>query len=311
MKISKGTLYKRGNVWWFAIRCDGKKVQKSLHTSIKEEALARFKKIKEDLLLGISPSVLTQKQISFFELVNKYEEFTINNKSKNTVKREKGILEKVKNYFGNCPVNSITQSKIEEYLIDKYSNIQEMKPCIPTSQNTISHEEEKLIEKGKYRPNGNCEYPKVDTICPVCYFLGANGLVGFVSIPFLYTDNSAELMYSVRIDRAKGTAADRTNRDYQVLPQGSIFKGDIEIILEDTVKGWKLGQKRKGLQRDVDKWLDEKSVVSGEKFSEMTQKDLIKEFIEERFKEITQLGGFKSKGAGKVKIERVNTDDTG
>jgi len=202
------------------------------------------------------------------------------------------------------------RSKIEEYL-NKYSNIQEMKPCIPTSQNTISHEEEKLIEKGKYRPNGNCEYPKVDTICPVCYFLGANGLVGFVSIPFLYTDNSAELMYSVRIDRAKGTAADRTNRDYQVLPQGSIFKGDIEIILEDTVKGWKLGQKRKGLQRDVDKWLDEKSVVSGEKFSEMTQKDLIKEFIEERFKEITQLGGFKSKGAGRVKIERVNTDDTG
>ncbi|MCD6222010.1 site-specific integrase [bacterium] len=123
MKISKGTLYKRGNVWWFAIRCDGKKIQKSLHTSIKEEALARFKKIKEDLLLGISPSVLTQKQISFFELVNKYEDFIVSNKSESTVRREKGILEKVKNYFGNCPVNSITQNKIEGYLnAQKVSN---------------------------------------------------------------------------------------------------------------------------------------------------------------------------------------------
>ena len=195
------------------------------------------------------------------------------------------------------------RSKIEEYLIDKYSNIQEMKPCIPTSKNTISKEEQKLIQNNKYRQDGSCEYPKTNSICPACYFLGANGLVGFVSIPFLYTDNSAELMYSVRIDRAKGTAADRTNRDYQVLPQGSIFKGDIEVILEDTVNGWKLGQKRKGLQRDVDKWLDEKSVDCGKKFSEMEQNDLVKEFIILRLKEITQLGGFKSKGAGRIKIE--------
>lgn len=200
------------------------------------------------------------------------------------------------------------RAKIEECLIDKYSNIPEMKPCIPTSKNTISQEEQKLIRNGKYRPDGSCEYPKTDSICPACYFLGANGLVGFVSIPFLYTDNPAELMYSVRIDRAKGTAADRTNRDYQILPQGTTFKGGIEIVLEDTVNGWKLGNKRMDLQKkEVDKWLDGKSVESGKKFSEMEQKDLIKEFIEKRLKEITQLGGFKSKGAGKVKIEITNS----
>ena len=195
------------------------------------------------------------------------------------------------------------RSKIEEYLIDTYSNIGEMKPCIPTSKNTISQEEQKLINSGKYRPGGSCEYPKTNSICPACYFLGANGLVGFVSIPFLYTDNSAELMYSVRIDRAKETAADRTNRDYEVLPQGTVFKGDIEIILEDTVKGWKLGKKRTGLQRNVDKWLDERNVNTGKKFSEMEPNDLINEFIKKRLIDINQLGGFKSKGAGKVKIE--------
>ncbi len=195
------------------------------------------------------------------------------------------------------------RSKIEEYLIDKYSNITEMKPCIPTSRNTISQEERKLINSGKYRSGGSCEYPKTNSICPACYFLGANGLIGFVSIPFLYTNSLAELMYSVRIDRAKGTAADRTNRDYEVLPQGTVFEGDIEIILEDTVKGWKLGKKRTGLQMDVDKWLDEKDVDTGKKFSEMEPNDLIKEFIKDRLNEIKQLGGFKSKGAGKVKIE--------
>ena len=199
------------------------------------------------------------------------------------------------------------RGRIEEYLIDKYSNIPEMKPCIPTSRNTISQEEQKLIKSGKYRSDGSCEYPKTNSICPACYFLGANGLVGFVSIPFLYTNNSAELMYSVRIDRAKGTAADRTNRDYQVLPQETVFEGDIEIVLEDTVKGWKLGKKRIGLQKDVDKWLDEKSVKSKKKFSEMEQNDLIKEFIEERLLEISQIGGQKSKGAGKIKIEITNS----
>lgn len=123
MKISKGTLYKRGNIWWFSIRRDGERVQKSLHTSIKEEALARFKKIKEDLLLGISPALLTQKQVSFFDLLNKYEEFVEKNKSKTTVRREKGILRKFKNYFGNCPASSISQQKIEDYLKEqKVSN---------------------------------------------------------------------------------------------------------------------------------------------------------------------------------------------
>jgi CRISPR/Cas system CSM-associated protein Csm3 (group 7 of RAMP superfamily) len=195
------------------------------------------------------------------------------------------------------------RSKIEEYLMDKYADNPEMKSCIPTSRNTISKEEQQLINSGKYRPDGSCEYPKTNSICPACYFLGANGLVGFVSIPFLYTDNPAELMYSVRIDRAKGTAADRTNRDYQILPQGTVFKGDIEIILEDTVKGWKLGHKRKTLQGDMDKWLEETSIEYKKKFSEMEPNDLISEFIKNRLFEISQLGGFKSKGAGKVKIE--------
>ncbi|MBL7086595.1 MAG: hypothetical protein ISS28_05810 [Candidatus Cloacimonetes bacterium] len=195
------------------------------------------------------------------------------------------------------------RSKIEEYLIDKYANNSEMKPCIPTSRKTISKEEQNLIKEGKFRQDGSCEYPTSNSLCPACYFLGANGLVGFVSIPFLFTSTSAEILYSVRRDRAKGTAADRTNRDYQVLPQDTIFEGDIEIIFKDTVKGWKLGKKRKGLQNDVDKWLDEINTKHKRRFSDLTQDELIKEFIEDRLTQITQIGGQKSKGAGKVLIE--------
>jgi len=195
------------------------------------------------------------------------------------------------------------RSKIEEYLIDKYANIHDMKPCIPTSRKTISKEEQNLIEEGKYRQDGSCEYPNSNSVCPACYFLGANGLVGFVSIPFLFTSTSAEILYSVRRDRAKGTAADSTNRDYQVLPQDTIFEGDIEIILKDTVKGWELGKKRKGLQKDVDKWLDETNAESKRRFSDLTQAQLIKEFIEDRLTQITQIGGQNSKGAGKISIE--------
>jgi len=58
------------------------------------------------------------------------------------------------------------------------------------------------------------------------------------------------------------------------------------------VKGWQIGKPRPQIG-ELDNWL------SGDKW---TQETLLKEFILDRVRAIDSLGGFKSKGFGRVKI---------
>lgn len=195
------------------------------------------------------------------------------------------------------------RAELEGYLIKtkKHSDNPYMKPCIPSAWNTISDAEKNLIKEKKFKDGGGCNYSvrsSSDYICPVCYFLGAQGLIGFVRVPYLYTDSSAEKLYSVRIDRASGVVSERTNRDYRIVPDGTEFiskssEGEIplEIIIRDEVKDWTLGKPRKGFN---DRWLENNN---------QPQEDFIKEFITDRLAAIDILGGFKSKGCGKVRIE--------
>src|SRR5439155_10479814 len=113
------------------------------------------------------------------------------------------------------------RANIEKYLIEHYATDDDMKPCIPSSEATLSEEEKKLISNRIYRVGGSCLFSrrnKSPSICPACYLLGAQGLVGFVRVPFLLTDVTPEELYSVRIDRAAGVVSERTNREYQILP---------------------------------------------------------------------------------------------
>lgn len=83
------------------------------------------------------------------------------------------------------------RAELERYLIDKIFDKSEnkwknvwMKPCIPADERTVSPDEKKLIERGLYKYS--CSYPEqTDYICPICYLLGARGLIGFVNVPFL------------------------------------------------------------------------------------------------------------------------------
>jgi len=194
------------------------------------------------------------------------------------------------------------RANIEEYLVDKYSGDAVMKPCIPSAYNTLSPDEKRLIDKGIYKTGGGCSYssnPKnrSDSICPVCYLLGAQGLIGFVRVPYLYTDTRPEDMYAVRIDRGTGVVSEKTNRDFQIIADKIEFKGILEVILNDTSKRWDFGKPRivdheQGLGVN-DAWL---------KKDGWTQDKIIKEFIIDRLQTIQLMGGFKSKGCGKVKI---------
>lgn len=212
------------------------------------------------------------------------------------------------------------RAEIEQFLIDNHYNKSSQswsqgelafQPCIPATRFTA--DEQALIDAKKYRSEA-CHYPCEErrdrrgecvkggrlsdhSICPVCYFLGAMTLPGFVRVPFLYAEISAEELYSARMDRARGTVVDGTNRQYQLIAAGTKFTGTLVIISEDPVAGWKLGESRPLRDKTQgDKWLEGKSHQAEE---------LISTYILERLKNIKVLGGYKSKGFGQVKIEVI------
>lgn len=202
------------------------------------------------------------------------------------------------------------RAEIEQFFIDSYysngrwrEGFEHFKPCIPADE--LSQDEIQLVRAGKYRnQGGNCRYPCTDkkcgrdtshSICPVCYLLGSMGLNGFVKVPFLYADTSSSELYSSRIDRATKTIARGTNRPYELVPDGTVFKGTLSVLLEDTILNWKLGEKRNlGEARTLgDKWLE---------VEKKTQDEFVNAYIIERLKAVKILGGYKSKGFGTVEI---------
>lgn len=176
-------------------------------------------------------------------------------------------------------------------------------PCIPGSWPTLSPDEKALIQSGKYRQGGNCHYPcperrcKVShSLCPACYLLGSMGLEGFVRVPFLFAEAAHGKLYSSRIDRATKTVAEGTNRPYELVPMDTEFTGVLEVLLQDDLLGWRLGSPRPlGDRTAGDRWLQNRRDLQPE--------EIVKTYIIERLKSIQLLGGYKSKGFGRVSIE--------
>lgn len=184
-----------------------------------------------------------------------------------------------------------------------------LQPCIPATK--FSEDERRLISEKHYREIG-CHYPcdikddkyggkcgrkpqDAHSICPVCYLLGAQGLVGFVNIPFLFSDTRYDELYSVRLNRVSRTAMEGSNRSYQLVPSGTKFMGILEVVLKDNLLGWELGKPRILKENTSgDLWL---------KNGNWAQENILKDFIKGRLENIGQLGGYRLKGFGKVKIE--------
>jgi len=204
------------------------------------------------------------------------------------------------------------RNQIETYLIDKFfrggkweAGREEWKPCIPGAE--LSADERRLTRDGKYRDQeGTCHYPCTDkcrgqthSVCPVCYLLGAMTLPGFIRVPFLLAEGGSNELFSLRLDRATKTVPQVGRggpaRTYELVPQGTTFSGKLYITLEDTVTGWRLGQARLLGERGTqgDKWLE------GQTF---TQDALLKEFVLDRLAAIKVIGGYKSKGFGRIEV---------
>jgi CRISPR/Cas system CSM-associated protein Csm3 (group 7 of RAMP superfamily) len=243
-------------------------------------------------------------------------EITLTTKEPLRIGAQKDIMSDIDNPISRIGGRAVVQGStlkgalrgaIERYLIENYKGKENLRPCIPSSERTLSPDERKLIAAGLYRSDGACEYRSDDKgykrpLCPACYLLGAMGLIGFVRLPTLFSAHQPESLYSVRLDRSSGTVAEKTNRDYQIIPDRAEFTGNLEVILEDPARQWTFGKPRATLQGNVDAWLKDKD-AKGVAFSDKPAEALIQEFIIDRLQGIDLLGGFKSKGCGKIEIK--------
>ncbi|MBW9222762.1 hypothetical protein KKP97_06935, partial [Methanothermococcus sp. SCGC AD-155-C09] len=137
-----------------------------------------------------------------------------------------------------------------------------LKPCIPSPEPTKSEEE--LI--GKYRKTGcqisvnndKISIPKIDDqkkdkqktgnkkkdeqeigICPVCYFMGSSGIIGFLRFNNFYPEGEGKLMdqTNIRIDRKTGTTAHGAKVEGEQVKPGTVFKGNVDIVISEPVRG--------------------------------------------------------------------------
>lgn len=207
--------------------------------------------------------------------------------------------------------------QVEQLLINKkdalkkllaISEFEFIKPCIPAPR--PSKAEQELFNNG-YRkcceikidedkidiPKG--EDRKAIGACPVCYFFGAAGLMGFLRIPNFWPGVGEYRIdqTSIRIDRKSGTAATGAIVTAEQVKPGTVFKGPLEIIANQEM--FEFGRPRKIGELTIDPWLN--GTIS--KPIEEVQLNLINEILIPALNNITVLGGQKSKGAGKVSIE--------
>lgn len=193
------------------------------------------------------------------------------------------------------------RSALEQFLIDRHYDAQAVRwaeaqraaqPCMAATR--LSPGEESLVMSGRYRRR-SCAYSDRQQgdqpICPACYLLGAQGLVGFVKVPFLWCQVSPDRLYAARIDRSAGTVAQGANREYQLLPPETSFTGTLYVVEEDTALGWQLGRPRP-LPGNPDAWLG----------LGWDREHIVQELLIERLQAITYLGGYKSKGMGRVRV---------
>lgn len=162
-------------------------------------------------------------------------------------------------------------------------------PCLAASQ--PSDDERALAPKMYGRQS--CRYPDRSKapICPVCYLLGAQGLPGFVRVPFLIANEYPVELYSARIDRVTGTVTTGANRPYEFVEPPATFTGTLYVLQDDPSLGWALGAAR-SLKQDSggDRWLRAGRV------------DVVADLLLPALKSIQYLGGYRSKGFGRVEV---------
>jgi len=114
-------LFKRGGVWYFRKRINGRWIKKSLAASITEARRLRDELLKEVLVYGDvkSHSVQQDNDILFGELAERWARITRKRVKTSTFRGYQIAMNAyILDRFGNIPINRITYIDIEEFITD-------------------------------------------------------------------------------------------------------------------------------------------------------------------------------------------------
>jgi len=106
---------------------------------------------------------------------------------------------------------------------------------------------------------------------------------------------------NIRIDRKTQTAAKRAKVDGEQVKPGTVFKGKISVVISEPIlemQGLQFGDARKIGDTVIDKWLEKYDKSKNEKVGYIIETILIP-----AIENITLLGGQKSRGGGRVKVD--------
>ena len=194
-----------------------------------------------------------------------------------------------------------------------------LKPCIPSPDPSKAEKElinigyRKQLRKGRKEEivTEGCwiEVDKNDVkiphlgVCPVCYFVGTTGLMGFLRFSNFYPEGEGSVIdqTNIRIDRKTGTAAHGAKVEGEQVKPGTVFKGSISIVISEPIlemQGIQFGDARKIGDVVIDKWLENWNETDKDK----RVKTLIEKILIPAIQNIKVLGGQKSRGAGKVNV---------
>jgi len=179
-----------------------------------------------------------------------------------------------------------------------------LKPCIPSSK--PSKAESELMNNGQYRATYCQIQVKEERInmpygglCPVCYFMGAAGIMGFLRISNLFPkENKNNLTVDkmgIRTDRKLQTAADKAAVKSDLVKPDMQFLGTIDMVISSPI-GLNFGYPRKVAGKTIDCWLEHWQ----ENNQETRRKVLLERLLIPALQNICWLGGQKSAGSGKV-----------
>jgi site-specific recombinase XerD len=112
-------IYKKGNVYWMIKQYNGKKVERSLDTSIKRIAEERYSKIVSGIIDG--SYFQKPKDFTISYLIGRYMEDRATTKASTTLERDRSLREHITNYFGSYLLAEVTPEMVSDYRRKRYA----------------------------------------------------------------------------------------------------------------------------------------------------------------------------------------------
>ncbi len=147
-KLSRGSLYRRGQMYWFTVRVDGCRTHNfSLGTNLKREADRKVEEFRRQIELGLNPLGADHDAATstIESLVAQYRSWSERNKAARSRYRERSILARFVTHFKpTTPPGYLTRAAL-----DKYFATGELKPATRNRHlATIRHLYNKAVEWG-------------------------------------------------------------------------------------------------------------------------------------------------------------------